>query len=1357
MSTQLTARLLMASRHSALPFLYPCCNAFAAVPTRRAMMSAFRSQPGLPTSLATPPNAPSASTSNTPISSTPGATLNADAGAPQVAARPPPPPKVEKARPKIRASKAALTITPRAVARLQGLLAGPTPQLIRIGVRNKGCAGLSYHLEYVDEGGKFDEVVEQDGVRVLIDSKALFSIIGSEMDWTEDALRETIRPESAMDFFPARPAHHDVRPFAPAHDVRPFAPSPSPSPAPAHPYPFAAVLPADLPAILDDPRTLLVDIRPHAAHADARLPRALSLSVPSTLLKRPLFSLQRLAEMIPSSAARHRFSAFNDSARILVYDADSNAIPESSNIYGLLRKFRSAHFAGELAWLRGGFQAVWREQRQLIDTGPQPDEHDDDDTDDPGPAPSATGTSILCTRRLPMSAFGPMSTTLPNASSSHATNPFFDAVRQNVELSHGITERIPLRLPNRVRRRIDDLPFPWLREIAKSAVRLPRSRAAHPPTRPNVQMQTSLGALRHRISSRTPPHDHIRYSISSSESLSDSSDSDPPSGVADVEGGTETLAMQFHSIELAEQRRLMGVMEHHSKESRHPPITEFLPRRNFPFSITAGVEKGSKNRYQHIWPFEHARVKLYQTGGEGKDDEMDDYVNASFVQPLGTTKKYIATQGPLEATFEDFWRLTWQQNVHVIVMLTQEVENSMVKCGTYWSTPATCERTFGMLHVTLVAKVGLPGDFDLMHGERPQSAAAEFGFDVGATNQSENGRMKRVTMIKRTFRLEHRGYPNAGPREVVQLQYLKWPDMNVPEDAKGVLGLVREVERAVRETGEKCESPPTEGRERGREGGGDVDPLSGVAWHVRGGRRPILLHCSAGVGRTGCFIALDAVLDAVRREVREKMQREKGEGVVGVGEGKEGMDVDDDGAGGGKMAKHALTVAALPLSGQLSPGESGSASAGLVVHVPAVVSPQSNDIKMDDIPMTVDGERQEACQWATNLEKPSDLASNSASPLSPSLLSPPSHTTFHGGTTQLQKHVLTALTMNSPPSSASTSAPGSLFPLFSDSEKGVTTSISSGSAGNECDGKDFKGKVGDGHLPFRTASEPQSQAFSGRSKFHLSLAGSSPPARSTTTLSDPRPHPLSRSYPPRGTPSALPKPSHQLTTVDYKEPRALHALPKTPLALSTFDDPIWEVVQDMREQRMSLCQSLRQYVFVHQVVIEGALRIVDEEREREGMVRGAGGEGEKEAVSGKAMDDVKFTASPLSLPFSFGTGRAAMNRSSTFPPPGAQVRSFSMARQPFPPPLSFNLSDTQQKSNSTSSGSGFSSDSGSAASSTMKRGASPTELLKEGKKGELLLSKRPSIKRKILATKEDTQGGVAAVLEPVPSSPRTLQ
>ena len=81
-----------------------------------------------------------------------------------------------------------MTITPAAILHLNELLAQPEPKMIRVGVKNRGCSGLAYHLEYVEKPGTFDEVVEQEGVKVLIDSKALFSIIGSEMDWQEDKL-----------------------------------------------------------------------------------------------------------------------------------------------------------------------------------------------------------------------------------------------------------------------------------------------------------------------------------------------------------------------------------------------------------------------------------------------------------------------------------------------------------------------------------------------------------------------------------------------------------------------------------------------------------------------------------------------------------------------------------------------------------------------------------------------------------------------------------------------------------------------------------------------------------------------------------------------------------------------------------------------------------------------------------------------------------------------------------------------------------------------------------------------------------------------------------------------------------------
>jgi iron-sulfur cluster assembly protein len=83
-----------------------------------------------------------------------------------------------------------MNLTSSAVSHLRDLLDQPEPKLIKVGVRNRGCSGLAYHLEFVDKPGMFDEAVEQDGVKVLIDSKALFSIIGSEMDWVEDKLNQ---------------------------------------------------------------------------------------------------------------------------------------------------------------------------------------------------------------------------------------------------------------------------------------------------------------------------------------------------------------------------------------------------------------------------------------------------------------------------------------------------------------------------------------------------------------------------------------------------------------------------------------------------------------------------------------------------------------------------------------------------------------------------------------------------------------------------------------------------------------------------------------------------------------------------------------------------------------------------------------------------------------------------------------------------------------------------------------------------------------------------------------------------------------------------------------------------------------
>jgi iron-sulfur cluster assembly protein len=85
----------------------------------------------------------------------------------------------------------ALTMTDSAADRIRALLAkrGKPSLGIRVGVRSRGCSGLTYTLEYADEKGKFDEIVEDKGVTILIDPKATMFILGTEMDFVEDKLQ----------------------------------------------------------------------------------------------------------------------------------------------------------------------------------------------------------------------------------------------------------------------------------------------------------------------------------------------------------------------------------------------------------------------------------------------------------------------------------------------------------------------------------------------------------------------------------------------------------------------------------------------------------------------------------------------------------------------------------------------------------------------------------------------------------------------------------------------------------------------------------------------------------------------------------------------------------------------------------------------------------------------------------------------------------------------------------------------------------------------------------------------------------------------------------------------------------------
>uniref|UniRef100_A0AAR2JN56 Tyrosine-protein phosphatase non-receptor type 9 n=1 Tax=Pygocentrus nattereri TaxID=42514 RepID=A0AAR2JN56_PYGNA len=205
-----------------------------------------------------------------------------------------------------------------------------------------------------------------------------------------------------------------------------------------------------------------------------------------------------------------------------------------------------------------------------------------------------------------------------------------------------------------------------------------------------------------------------------------------------------------------------------------------------------------KNRYSDVLCLDESRVRLCPLNDE--DDETSDYINASFMDGYKMTNAYIATQGPLPKTFADFWRMVWEQMVLIIVMTTRVVERGRVKCGQYWPLEAGRTEEYGFFLVRNV-HIEMFQDFKLSHLELYNSQTGEC-------------------------------------REVSHYLYVSWPDFGVPKSASAMLDFRAQVkqrqELALRTLYPDWTGPP--------------------------GGPPIVVHCSAGIGRTGTFCTLDICL-----------------------------------------------------------------------------------------------------------------------------------------------------------------------------------------------------------------------------------------------------------------------------------------------------------------------------------------------------------------------------------------------------------------------------------------------------------------------------------------------------------------
>ncbi|KAF2654515.1 tyrosine-protein phosphatase non-receptor type 6 [Lophiostoma macrostomum CBS 122681] len=508
---------------------------------------------------------------------------------------------------------------------------------------------------------------------------------------------------------------------------------------------------------------LLLDLRVSTQHAKARLAGALSLCIPTTLLKRASFNVQKLAETFKNEDDRDKFEKWRSCKYIVVYDANSSQMKDATTCINTLKKFASEGWTGGSYIIRGGFAEFSAKFPSWI-------------TRASSNSPVSGTASLTLDGGLPSVA--PVIGGCPMPATQSAANPFFGNIRQNMDLIGGVGQLSVKHPASMTQSTEDDLPE-WLRSASDS-------------------------------------NDHGKQ-----------------------------VSDKFLHIEKREQKRM--------QEALSGNVTYGTPngRTATKNSVQiAGIEKGSKNRYNSIWPYEHSRVKI-----QGVADGGCDYVNANHIRPTWSNKRYIATQGPLPATFKDFWNVVWQQDVRVIVMLTAEQEGGQVKAHNYWS-----DRQYGHLHLSPLGEHRASLEPSRIHRHR-EISRPELG-QRRATNPPKPGNLSREPstsspssdqpyVIVRKFTLSNSDEPFERMREITQLQYSSWPDFGAPAHPAHLLGLIEQCDAVVRQVNGGSASRP--------------DPPNG---------RPVVVHCSAGCGRTGTFCTVDSVIDMLKRQRQARNARQ---------------------------------------------------------------------------------------------------------------------------------------------------------------------------------------------------------------------------------------------------------------------------------------------------------------------------------------------------------------------------------------------------------------------------------------------------------------------------------------------------
>ena len=287
-------------------------------------------------------------------------------------------------------------------------------------------------------------------------------------------------------------------------------------------------------------------------------------------------------------------------------------------------------------------------------------------------------------------------------------------------------------------------------------------------------------------------------------------------------------ARGFHSIDdlwkmvYPEQSIIPSTSSSPSKPSESTIKAEYqkIPDQLlFSYEIASRPENHKRNRFQDIPAYDHSRVILRPINEEldeslytnvaqdspANDPSFSDYINASWIHGYARENAFIASQGPRRSTVEQFWHMLWQENVKVIVMLTNLFEDGKNKCEMYWPMEVGQISTHGRVKIKMIE----------------ENAFADYVIRQLDVNRVDPSSSSSTSSTPAHF---------ANARRIQMFHFTSWPDQGVPQSPMSMAAFINVVRQ-------KAITPQTRA---------DIK---------------ITVHCSAGVGRTGTFIALWNLLD----------------------------------------------------------------------------------------------------------------------------------------------------------------------------------------------------------------------------------------------------------------------------------------------------------------------------------------------------------------------------------------------------------------------------------------------------------------------------------------------------------------